>query len=96
MIVMLHGGAATGEGEVGRVTVSGLPEYQQMMLELAAEMGVQIANPEPRAAECGDRTPQARPSANGKARLVTVSVSGFRWCAPCSNDWRARSALASI
>lgn len=30
----------------GRVTVSGPPEYQQMMLELAAEMGVQIANPE--------------------------------------------------
>ena len=29
----------------GRVTVSGPPEYQQMMLELAAEMGVQIANP---------------------------------------------------
>ena len=30
----------------GRVTVSGPPEYQQMMLGLAAEMGVQIANPE--------------------------------------------------
>ncbi len=35
-----------GKAKWGRVMVSGPPEYQQMILELAAEMGVRIANPE--------------------------------------------------
>jgi hypothetical protein len=68
-----------------------------MMLELAAEMGVQIANPELQErlnVEIERRRPVPVPTAKPDwSRYRSVASGG---ALPCSNDWRARSALASI
>lgn len=98
MIVMRHWAALQlAKAKWGRVTVSGPPEYQQMMLELAAEMGVQIANPELQErlnVEIERRRPVPVPTAKPDwSRYRSVASGGVR--SPARIDWRARSAVAS-